>query len=130
MEFVADTVAIIVRHFAKTGKIGLKAKKILKGADKGENLIYISVISVAEIMYLAERKRIPLNLEDFIKQIQDSDNYFFVDLTIGIVNIAKTIKGLELHDRLIVATGKYFNYPILSCDKSFSNLKEVKVIWK
>ena len=33
IEFLADTVAII-RHFAKAGRIGLKAKNIFKGADK------------------------------------------------------------------------------------------------
>lgn len=129
MECLADTVAII-RHFAKTGKIGLKAKRILKGADKGKNSIHISTISIVEIMYLAERKRIQVNLEDVIRKIQNSDNYYFVDLSVGIVEIAKTIKGLELHDRLIVATGKYLDYPILTCDKSLSSLKEVEVIWK
>lgn len=129
IEFLADTIAII-RHFAKTGRIGLKAKNIFKGADKGEYLIYISVISIVEIMYLAESKRIPVNLEDVIKTIRNSDNYYIVDISVGIVEIAKTIKGLELHDRLIVATAKYLDHPILSCDKAISCLKEVEVIWK
>ena len=51
MEYLADTVAII-RHFARTGVIGKKAKQILRDADAGKNTIYVSVISIVEIMYL------------------------------------------------------------------------------
>ena len=59
MEYLADTVAII-RHFAKTGVIGKRAKQILRNADAGKNTIYVSIISIVEIMYLAERSQLPL----------------------------------------------------------------------
>ncbi len=57
MEYLADTVAV-VRHFSKSGKIGKDAHDILRQADVGKNTIWISIISIAEIMYLSEGNRI------------------------------------------------------------------------
>lgn len=129
MEYLADTVAII-RHFAKTGAIGKKAKQILKDADAGKNTIYISIISIVEIMYLAERNKIPINLEEVKKQLNESDNYQVVDLSLEIIDVAKPIQSLELHDRLIVATGKYLAIPVLTSDQSVSDSNLIDVIWK
>jgi len=56
MRYVADTVAII-RHFGKLGSIGKRAQQILKDADEGKNIIFISIISIVEIMCLAELHR-------------------------------------------------------------------------
>jgi PIN domain nuclease of toxin-antitoxin system len=129
MEYLADTVAII-RHFAKTGVIGKKAKQILRDADAGKNTIYISVISIVEILYLAERNKIPINFEEVKRRLNESDNYQVIDLSLDIVEVAKTIQGLELHDRLIVATGKYLAIPILTSDLPISNSNLIDVIWK
>ena len=129
MEYLADTVAII-RHFAKTGVIGKRAKQILRNADAGKNTIYVSIISIVEIMYLAERNKIPINLEEVKEQLNESDNYQVVDLSLDIIEVAKPIQGLELHDRLIVATGKYLAIPILTSDLLISNSNLIDVIWK
>jgi len=129
MEYLADTVAII-RHFARTGVIGKKAKQILRDADAGKNTIYISVISLVEILYLAERNKIPINFEEVKRRLNESDNYQVVDLSLDIVEVAKTIQGLELHDRLIVSTGKYLAIPILTSDLPISNSNLIDVIWK
>jgi PIN domain nuclease of toxin-antitoxin system len=70
MEYLADTVALI-RHLSGTGRIGKAAKEILKAADQGEHIIYISIISMVEII--------------------KSDNYHIIDLDMEIVETAKEI---------------------------------------
>jgi PIN domain nuclease of toxin-antitoxin system len=60
MNYLLDTVAV-VRHFSGNPAIGAAAKTILKNANN-ENLFYISVISLMEIMYLSEKNRISLRL--------------------------------------------------------------------
>ena len=57
MEYLADTVAII-RHFSGTGRIGRAARLVLEGVEKGENNLFLSSVSLVEILYLAEKKRI------------------------------------------------------------------------
>jgi len=129
LQYLADTVAII-RHFANVGKIGKAAKLILQDADSGKNTILISIISIVEILYLSERNKIPLDFEDLRRKLLPLDNYRIVDLDFDIVEIAKTVQGLELHDRLIVSTSLSLNVPILTSDQIIKDSNQVDVIWK
>lgn len=129
MQYLADTVTII-RHFAKTGKIGKAAKLILKDADIGKNTIFISIISIVEILYLSEHNRIPLDFEDIRYKVLPLDNYKIVDLDYDIIETAKRVQGLELHDRLIVSTSVYLNIPILTSDQIIQKFAPIRVIWK
>ena len=73
MEYLADTVAII-RYFSSSGYLPKKVKEIFLSADEGENVISISIISIVEIMYLAERNKIKLNLDEFKKKIENKSS--------------------------------------------------------
>jgi PIN domain nuclease of toxin-antitoxin system len=129
MDYLADTVTII-RHFSKSGSIGKEARSVLAGADKGKNHIYISVLSLTEIMYLSQKNRITIDLAETIKIINASDNYRIVDLTSDIVTIADKLDFYELFDRLIIATAKFLDIPLLSPDEAIHNSKIIPVIWK
>jgi len=129
VQFLADTVAII-RHFAQIGKIGSAAKSILRDADNEKNTIWISIISIVEILYLSERNKIPLDFEALRHKLRSLDNYGIVDLDLGIVETAKNVQGLELHDRLIVSTALFLNIPMLTSDQTIKNCNLIDVIWE
>jgi len=128
MEYLADTVTII-RHFSSVRGIGKRAKAVLNGADRGENHLYISIISLVEIMYLSQKKRIKINLEETLEIINNSENYSVVDLTPQIVISAERISFPELFDRLIIATAQYLGLSILTSDKAIRSAKIVRTIW-
>ncbi len=128
MKYLADTVTII-RHFAKHGKIGKKAKVILDGAEKGRHLILISVISLVEIMYLSERMRIKINLAETLEMINKSANYSIVDLNQEIVMLADKVKRPEFFDRLILSTAKFLEVPLITPDGEIHEIDIVKTIW-
>ncbi|ODS39322.1 MAG: hypothetical protein A7316_05865 [Candidatus Altiarchaeales archaeon WOR_SM1_86-2] len=125
MEHAADTVTII-RHFTNTGKIGKKAKLILDGAENGEHHVFISVISLVEIMYLSQKHRIDIDLDETLEIINNSLNYSIVDLTPQIVKIAESIDYPELHDKLILSTAKYLGTPLLTGDRKIRNCMKLK----
>lgn len=127
MEYVADTVAI-VRHFS-SGRVGKGASAILQDADKGKHTIWVSVVSLAEILYLSEKRRISVNLKQARKLIEDSDNFRIVDLSADIVEVAGGIKGLEIFDRLIVGTAKSLGFPLLTSDAEIMEKGGVEVVW-
>jgi PIN domain nuclease of toxin-antitoxin system len=128
MEYLADT-AVIIRYFSEIGKITKNAKLILNNAEQGKHHIYISIISIVEIMYLSEKNRIKIDLTETLNIINGSTNYSIVDLTPQIVLIAQKIKFFELHDRLIIATAKYLNVPMITPDKAIIQSSNVKTIW-
>ncbi len=52
-----------------------------------------------------------------------------IDLNPDILKVAELIHFFELHDRLILATAKWLDIPIISSDKAFQDVLGIKVIW-
>jgi len=129
MDYAADTVTLI-RHFTNTGKIGRKAKDVLDCVENGEHNIFVSVVSLVEVMYLSQKHRIDIDLDETLEIINNSLNYSIVNLTQEIVKIAELIAFPELHDRLIMATAKYLEIPLLTSDGKIHELNEVETVWK
>jgi len=129
MNYLLDTVTV-VRHFSEQGKIGKQAALILDAVGKNQEItLSISTISLMEIMYLAEKKRITIDLQQTLKLINASPYYNIINLTTEILLTAETIEFYELHDRLILATAKWLDIPILSSDSLFPQLLDITVIW-
>ncbi len=129
MEFLADTVTI-VRHFSRTGRIGEKAKLLLQSADRGENKIAVSIMTVTEILYLSERQKIPLNIAQFTEKMSGLTNYRLIDIDLAVILEAQNVRGLELHDRLIVSTARVLGVPVITSDEEITDSGLVEVIWK
>lgn len=116
MGYLADTVALIL-HIGKEKRIGNIAPKILSEADQGKHRIFVSCMSYMEILYLSEKNRIVIDLKKVIQFVENVDNYQEVPITGQIVSIARAIDDVpELHDRIIAASAKYLDVPILTSD--------------
>ncbi|MCL0074542.1 PIN domain-containing protein [Thermodesulfovibrionales bacterium] len=128
MEYLADTVTVI-RHFSETGTIGKRAFEVINGIERGEHHCYVSTISLVEILYLSEKRRIDISLEKTLEKIKGSENYSVISLTAQIVKLAESIDFPEIFDRLIISTAKYLKIPILTCDKKISSVNFIETVW-
>ena len=128
MDCLADTVTII-RHFSGLGRIGKEARLILEGVEKGDNHVFLSTISLVEILYLSEKKRIEIDLEGSLNTIRKSANYSIVDLTSSIVSLASSINFPDIFDRLIISTARYLGVPLITSDRAIRKARLVKTIW-
>lgn len=129
MHYLLDTVTLI-RHFSEQGKIGNQAALILDNIEDNKDIkLSISVISLMEVMYLAEKKRISIDLQQTLDLINASNCYNIVNLTPEILRTAEMISFYELHDRLILATTKWLDIPIVSSDSLFPQVPDITVIW-
>ena len=129
MNYLGDTVTI-VRHFSGSGKMGKSARKILDGVDAGENRLFISSISLVEILYLSEKKRIQIQLQGAIELIGQSTNYDVVDLTPQIIILAETLKFRDIFDRLIMATARYLGVPLVTSDREIAKSGLIETVWE
>jgi len=88
------------------------------------------VDSSLEVLYLFEKNRIDIGLlqiEDLLK----SQNYQFEPLSLEILKTALEITDIpELHDRLIVATARYLDIPIITNDPLIGQSEFVKILEK
>ena len=81
-----------------------------------EHQLFVSIISLMEIMYLAEKNRITLALDEILGNINSKKCYSIVEFDVDILKEAANIQFYELHDRLILATAKHLGTPVISSD--------------
>jgi len=134
MECLADTVAI-VRHLRGHPALGPQAAQILRDADTSKHHVYLSAITLMEVLYLAEAKRVDVRLDELIEHVSSSVNYEIVPVNAearfsAVVLAAAEVDDVpELHDRIIVGTAKWLGAPILTGDGIISESRHVKTIW-
>ncbi len=129
MQYLTDTVAL-VRHLRQHRRLGRKARQILQEADAGQHTIFISGITLMEILYLSEAQRITINLVDVITLMASSQNYVLVPIDADVVLAAATVDDIpELHDRILVGAAKYLQVPVLTSDQVIAQSGHVRTIW-
>jgi predicted nucleic acid-binding protein len=110
--------------------LGKRAKEIISQAEDNQHQLFVSIISLMEIMYLAEKNRIPITLNEMIDHLNSKSCYSIVEFSLDILREAEKTQFYELHDRLILATAKLLGTPVISSDEKFTELKDIEVIWK
>jgi len=126
-DYVTDTQALVKFMMGKK-VINDKAHQAFLAADKGECTIIIPAVVLMEVLYLFEKNRIEVSLlhtEDLLK----GQNYQFEPLSLEILKTASEIDDIpELHDRLIAATARYLDIPIITNDPLIRKSQFVKIL--
>jgi predicted nucleic acid-binding protein len=126
-DYVTDTQALVKFMMGKK-VINEKSHQAFIDADKGKCTIIIPAIVLMEVLYLFEKNRIDISLFD-TEVLLTSKNYQFEPLSLEILKTASEITDIpELHDRLISATARYFDIPIISNDPLIQKSKFVKLL--
>jgi len=129
MYYLADTVAL-VRHLRGGRGLGRRVRTILGEADEGHHTIAISGITLMEILYLSERRRIPVDLTTLDNLLTHSSNYAVVAIGFEVVKTTAAIDDIpELHDRLIAGTAAWLGVPILTNDPAMMASQHVQTLW-
>jgi PIN domain nuclease of toxin-antitoxin system len=129
MVFLADTVAL-VWHLRRHRKLSERARQLFDGADAGEHTAYISAITLMELLGIIEQHELDLSLDDLLACINASPGYVVLPVDETIVQAASAISDVpELHDRVLVATAKLFEVPILTPDPVIAQTRHADVLW-
>ena len=102
-------------------RLSSRAKVFIEDAANKGGRIGICTISLAEVVYLVERRRVLANAYDDLLAVLDDHEQVFeaVDLTREIVASMCTIPRddvPDLPDRIVAATAVRPGVPIISCD--------------
>jgi PIN domain nuclease of toxin-antitoxin system len=129
---IADTHAAIWYLFSDP-RLGHAASDCIDEAIANGNHIGISAITLAEIVYLLEKGRIPAGaLNDLFAAIADPESVLReVELDAAIVRKMMEIRRDEipdLPDRIIAATAKFHGVPVLSRDERIQS-SGIQTVW-
>jgi predicted nucleic acid-binding protein len=125
--YVTDTQAI-VKFMMGQKVINDRSHRAFLSADEGKSIIIIPAVVLMEVLYLFERNRIDVGLLQ-IEELLKSRNYQFEPLSLEILKAAIEIDDIpELHDRLIAATARHLDIPIITNDPLIIKSQHVTVL--
>lgn len=127
--YVIDT-HVLIWYLTDATKLTKPAMEILDAAQRGETLIIIPAIVIAEMYFANVKKRL---FEDFaatLHNLQNAASFYFVEFhAADVIDFDRDATIPEMHDRIIAGLARRLNAPLLSNDLIIRAAALVKVIW-
>ena len=129
---VADTHAALW-YLLKNPLLSATACTFIDDAAAAGNEILLSPISLAEIVYLTEKQRLPISAYEELKKALADHEYVIEEapFTAEIVEAMRQVPRdavPDLPDRIVAATAVYFSVPVISRDLRI-RASNVRTVW-
>ena len=129
---VADTHAALWYLFGDA-RLSVPAKAAFETAASSRHKIVLSVISLAEVVYLVEKNRLPASAyADLKKALHDPDHVLQeAPVTSEIIDAMLEVPRADIPDmpdRIVAATAVYFGVPTISRDGRI-RASNVQTVW-
>lgn len=130
-QYVTDTHSIIW-YLSQPRKLTSRVRRVFQDADRGQTQILVSSIVLLEAIFIGDRQRIPASLVNRLFNIDEAPNaaYRVVPLSKAIAVAARYFGPVaipEMADRIIAATAKSLNLPLLTSDQAIIESELVEV---
>jgi PIN domain nuclease of toxin-antitoxin system len=129
---VADTHTALW-HLFGDARLSAAAAAFISDAATARRKIAISTISLAEVVYLVEKNRLPPSVYEELTQALADPEHVFTEavLTADIVQAMRQVTRAEvpdMPDRIVAATAVYFDVPVISRDRLI-RAASLKTVW-
>jgi PIN domain nuclease of toxin-antitoxin system len=129
---VADTHTALWYLFGDA-RLSVRAKEFIDQAAAARRSIEISPISLAEVIYLIEKNRLPASAFDDLRNALDNPNHLFKEapFTGDVIETMRQVPRDEvpdMPDRIVAATAVHFGVPVISRDGRI-RASSVQTIW-
>ena len=129
---VADTHTALWYLYGDS-RLSKRAKIFIDDDAAAARKIAVSAISLAEVVYLVEKKRVPASAyQDLRSALSDPDHVFVEEpLSADVVEVMRSIPREDVPDmpeRIVAATAIYFRAPVISRDGQI-RASSVQTIW-
>ncbi len=127
-EFVTDTIGLVLR--IEQRRLSEKVKSIFDSVEFGSTIVYILAIVFAEILYLSEKQRIRISIDEVGDYLKKYPNYKECSLNFAVILSTAEITDIpELHDRLIASTARHLDRELIINDSIIQASAFVKTVW-
>ena len=129
---VADTHTALW-HLFDDARLSAAAVAAISEAATARRKIAVSTISLAEVVYLIEKNRLPPSAyEELTEALADPEHVFTEAVfTASIVQAMRQVSRAEvpdMPDRIVAATAVYFGVPVISRDRRIC-AASLKTLW-
>ena len=127
--YVADTHSLIW-YLGAPDRLGSLARHAFAEATAGRARIVVSVIVLAEIVFIVERGRVRADVRDIIRRVRSSPAFEIVPLTLATVLRLQTLAEVpEMHDRLLVAEALARKAQLITRDRTITEAGIIPTVW-
>ena len=129
---VADTHAA-VWYLLNTKNLSSNAQRAMDDAAKAGDPVYVSSISLVEVVYLVEKGKLPLVVLDrLITALSEPNSGFLIapidlPVVLAIRQISRDMVP-DMPDRIIAATALHLGLPLVTRDSEIAKTG-IKIIW-
>jgi len=129
---VADTHTALW-YLLKNPRLSATARGFMDDAASAGRDIVLSPISLAEIIYLVEKGRLPASAYDELRKALNDPDFVLEEapFTGEVVETMRHVSRAEIPDmpdRIVAATAVYFGVPVISRDGRIRSSK-VQTVW-
>jgi PIN domain nuclease of toxin-antitoxin system len=129
---VADTHAAVWFLFGDS-RLSATAKRFFDRTAIAHRKIALAPISLAEVIYLIEKNRLPASAFDDLRNALANPNHvleeapFTTEVVVAMRQVPRT-EVPDMPDRIVAATGVYFGVPVISRDGRI-RASNVQTVW-
>lgn len=117
-------------YFTDDSRLGQHAAQVFERSEKGECLILVPTVVLAELFHISRKKRLALDFVEFLRKVEERGNFVVTELDLAVIKkLHDTHPLTELHDQIIVATALLYEAPVLTKDSSIRDSGLVETVW-
>jgi PIN domain nuclease of toxin-antitoxin system len=129
---VTDSHALIWYAMGPARKLGRRARTLFERAERGQATIYVPVLVLVEIAEAVRMGAVPSDggFSRWAERLFASGPFVAADLTPAIVLDAEGLYTIpERGDRLIAATARHLECPLITRDPAIARVPRLTTIW-
>lgn len=125
---VVDT-HVLVWYFIGSKRLHKKLKEKIDAIRNRGGRLLVPTIVLAEALDISEKKRVDFDFAEMYRLIKEEAGFEILGFGSEIFDGTLCLKEVkEIHDRIIVATAKFYQVGILTKDKIINDSGEVELV--
>ncbi len=127
--YIADTHSL-VWYFYAPKRLPPMAAGAFAAIASGQARLIVPVIVLAELIWIAQKGRINVDIDDVIRRLQASFQVEIRPLEFSrVLNLRRYTAVTEMHDRLIVAEAAAQGASLITSDEEITGASLVPCVW-
>lgn len=128
MSYVLDT-HVLIWYFIGSKRLKFRAKEVIDKCITESRQLLIPTIVLAEALDITEEGKVKFDFQGMYDLIKEEPAFEIIGFTQEIFEVALNIRGIsEIHDRIIVATAKFYSADMITKDRIIRDSGEVETL--